>query len=122
MDRQLDESLTHWPDVLRLAAVFGISERVAIRYVNVAKAFLEPIVGQHQYCLVYDRPLTDRGLTWCELVGWWAEQHRGPATEREHALSLYDRLVKSLDNKAETYCFAATPALGGRAADRRRVS
>ncbi len=41
MDRQLEEALTHGPDPLHLTAVFGISERAAIRYANAAKTFLE---------------------------------------------------------------------------------
>ncbi|MGF6884992.1 very-short-patch-repair endonuclease [Nocardia sp. GAS34] len=72
------------------------------------------IVENEQYCLVYNRPLTDRGLTWRELVGWWAEQYPGPATEREHALGLYDRLVKSLDNKTEKTLFRAYSTLYAR--------
>ncbi len=48
MDRQLEEALTHGPDALHLAAVFGISERAAIRYANAAKAFLESALEQNQ--------------------------------------------------------------------------
>ncbi|KUL32174.1 hypothetical protein [Streptomyces regalis] len=42
MDRQLEEALTHGPDALHLAAVFGISERAAMRYAatDAARAFL----------------------------------------------------------------------------------
>ncbi|MBC2908249.1 hypothetical protein [Streptomyces cupreus] len=46
MDRQLEEALTHGPDALHLAAVFGISERAAIRYAKAAKAFLESPLEQ----------------------------------------------------------------------------
>ncbi|MEU9366883.1 hypothetical protein AB0D71_19560 [Streptomyces avermitilis] len=42
------EALTHGPDALHLAAVFGISERAAIRYANAAKAFLESSLEQNQ--------------------------------------------------------------------------
>lgn len=48
MDRQLEEALTHGPDALHMAAVFGISERAAIRYANAAKAFLESSLEQNQ--------------------------------------------------------------------------
>ncbi|WP_327417444.1 hypothetical protein [Streptomyces sp. NBC_01233] len=48
MDRQLEEALTHGPDALHLTAVFGISERAAIRYANAAKAFLESSLEQNQ--------------------------------------------------------------------------
>jgi hypothetical protein len=39
-DRQLEESLTHGPDPLHLAAVFGIHENTAIRYANAARQLL----------------------------------------------------------------------------------
>ncbi|MGX1885355.1 hypothetical protein [Streptomyces sp. NPDC055287] len=48
MDRQLEEALTRGPDALHLAAVFGISERAAMRYANAAKAFLESALEQNQ--------------------------------------------------------------------------
>jgi hypothetical protein len=35
-DRQLDEALTHDGDPLHLAAVFGLDDKTAIRYVNAA--------------------------------------------------------------------------------------
>jgi len=41
MDRQLEEALSHGPDPLHLVAVFGISERAAIRYANAARQFLD---------------------------------------------------------------------------------
>lgn len=68
------------------------------------------IVEHAEHCLVYDRPLTERGLTWRELVGWWADQRpNAPEDERERARELYDRLVRSLANDVEkklfrTYC------------------
>jgi hypothetical protein len=46
MNRQLEEALTHGSDALHLAAVFGISERAAIRYANAARAFLETPLEQ----------------------------------------------------------------------------
>ena len=64
------------------------------------------IVENAQHCLVYDRPLAERGLTWRDLVGWWNEQHPGPGIERDHARELYNRLVKSLgDNPVEKTLF-----------------
>ncbi|MEV8476234.1 hypothetical protein [Streptomyces sp. NPDC051173] len=41
VDRQLEEALTHGPDALHLAEVFGLDEKTAIRYANSAKALLE---------------------------------------------------------------------------------
>jgi hypothetical protein len=37
------------------------------------------IVENGQYCLVYDRPLGEHGLSWQELVNWWIGT-RHPAT------------------------------------------
>ncbi|MEW9551169.1 hypothetical protein [Nonomuraea sp. NPDC050783] len=41
MDRQLEEALAQGPDALHLAAIFGISERAAIRYANAARQLRE---------------------------------------------------------------------------------
>lgn len=40
-DRQLEEALTHGPDPLHLAEVFGLDEKTAIRYANSARQLLE---------------------------------------------------------------------------------
>lgn len=37
VDRQLDEAVTHGPDPLHLAAVFGLDDKTAIRYANAAR-------------------------------------------------------------------------------------
>ncbi|MFJ3310680.1 hypothetical protein ACIPSA_48575 [Streptomyces sp. NPDC086549] len=49
MDRQLEAALTHGPDALHLAVVFGISERAAIRYANADMAILESLLEQNQW-------------------------------------------------------------------------
>ncbi len=41
VDRQLEEALTHGPDPLHLAAVFGLDEKTAIRYAASARQLLE---------------------------------------------------------------------------------
>ena len=41
VDRQLEEALTHGPDPLHLAEVFGIAEMTAIRYATAARQILE---------------------------------------------------------------------------------
>ncbi|MCY0924380.1 MULTISPECIES: hypothetical protein [unclassified Streptomyces] len=41
VDRQLEEALTHGPDPLHLAEVFGLDEKTAIRYANSARQLLE---------------------------------------------------------------------------------
>jgi hypothetical protein len=40
-DRQLEEALTHGPDPLHLAAVFGLDDTTAIRYATIARQLLE---------------------------------------------------------------------------------
>lgn len=71
------------------------------------------IVAHGEHCLVYDRPLTDSGLTWGELVAWWASMHgedREASLDVDTAHDLYRRLEASLaGNDAEklvfrTYC------------------
>jgi hypothetical protein len=39
------------------------------------------VVENGQYCLFYNRPLTDAGLTWNDMVAWWAD-HLNTATRR----------------------------------------
>ncbi|MFG2987364.1 hypothetical protein ACGFYQ_40095 [Streptomyces sp. NPDC048258] len=41
VDRQLEEALTHGPDPLHLALVFGIDEKTAIRYADSARRLLK---------------------------------------------------------------------------------
>ena len=48
LDRQLEESLTHGPDPLHLAAVFGISPGTAIRYAAAARQLRTTPAELHQ--------------------------------------------------------------------------
>jgi hypothetical protein len=58
------------------------------------------ITANGEYCLVYDRPLDDAGLTWRTLVAWWNALH--PAEdERRTALDLHSRLLRSLNDGPE---------------------
>ncbi|MEV7237242.1 hypothetical protein AB0N06_25740 [Streptomyces sp. NPDC051020] len=41
VDRQLEEALTHGPDPLHLAEVFGLDEKTAMRYADSARQLLE---------------------------------------------------------------------------------
>lgn len=41
VDRQLEEALTHGPDPLHLAVVFGLDEKTAIRYASLARQLLQ---------------------------------------------------------------------------------
>jgi len=47
VDRQLDEALTHGPDPLHLAAVFGLADTTAIRYSDAARQLLQTAAEQH---------------------------------------------------------------------------
>jgi hypothetical protein len=68
------------------------------------------VVENEQYCLFYDRPLSEAGLTWAELVDWWRATNGlegEPDVEVGH--SLYRRLFESLASPPErtlfrTYC------------------
>ena len=65
------------------------------------------IVRNEEYCLIFDRPLSDEGLLWKDLVDWWIDR------ENLHNLNrigqnreLYKRLILSLDgNKPEKTFF-----------------
>ncbi|MFJ9034910.1 hypothetical protein ACIRQP_42250 [Streptomyces sp. NPDC102274] len=46
VDRQLEEALTHGPDPLHLAEVFGLDEKTAMRYADSARALLEQSAEQ----------------------------------------------------------------------------
>jgi hypothetical protein len=75
------------------------------------------IIENAEYCLVYDRPLGENGLTWGELVDWWTEGARHPPAPRQAAHDLYARLSRSLANDAEkfffrTYCARYAHAAG----------
>jgi hypothetical protein len=47
VDRQLEEALTHGPDPLHLAAVFGLDEQTALRYAEAARHVLETEAERH---------------------------------------------------------------------------
>jgi hypothetical protein len=56
------------------------------------------IARNAEYCLVYDRPVAEAGLTWRELVQWWADAHPDPEADLvAQARALYQRLIVSLD-------------------------
>ncbi|WP_405573711.1 hypothetical protein OG418_49615 [Streptomyces phaeochromogenes] len=46
VDRQLEEALSHGPDPLHLAEVFGLDAKTAIRYTDSARALLEQAAEQ----------------------------------------------------------------------------
>jgi len=61
------------------------------------------IVKNQEYCLIYDRPLLEKGLLWEELVDWWRDEKELPnLTGFEQRNKLFDRLKISLgDNHPE---------------------
>ncbi|MEU6232191.1 hypothetical protein [Kitasatospora sp. NPDC047058] len=67
------------------------------------------IVENAENCLVFDHQLPPNGLTWSQMVTWWAELHQVPAVGIDSAHQLYARLFASLDSGPEqilfrTYC------------------
>lgn len=78
-----------------------------------------------EYCLFYDRPMGNSGLSWGELTNWWRGAAKlGGQSDQEVARSLYKRLSASMANNGaelmvfRTYCeryktdqAAALPAL-----------
>ncbi|WP_156325339.1 hypothetical protein [Nonomuraea sp. SBT364] len=65
------------------------------------------IIKNEQHCLVYHQPLQPSGLTWRDLVAWWAEKTDRPADDIETAASLFRRLSASLASPAEERLFNA---------------
>jgi very-short-patch-repair endonuclease len=73
------------------------------------------ITENAEYCLVYDRPLSEQGLSWRNLTAWWASMHDLQGSERESALSLYRRLEESMaNNECERLIFRTYAELYGR--------
>lgn len=64
-------------------------------------------------CLVYDRPLSDDGLTWDDLVAWWVDREQG-GDGNDDRLSLAARLERSLDDGPELQLFRTYRTLGKR--------
>ena len=63
------------------------------------------IVKNAEFCLVYNWPLDEDGLSWRKLASWWQEQQNEP-DESSARKSLGTRLFKSLDNPAEQKVFS----------------
>jgi very-short-patch-repair endonuclease len=64
------------------------------------------IVKNEEYCLVYNKPILERGLLWTDLIDWWAEQPQAASLARkEQEQQLYQRLLVSLESPPETLLF-----------------
>ncbi len=61
------------------------------------------IVANAEYCLVYDKPITSKGLLWNDLVSWWKEKSGSIDDQVER--KLYSRLKASLGSKVEELLF-----------------
>lgn len=86
-------------------AADGPKPRIALR--DALNNVIEVLEGAER-CLIYDRPLPPDGLSWGELVDWWAAA-QSITEERVAATSLYRRLLRSLASPPEellfkTYC------------------
>jgi hypothetical protein len=65
------------------------------------------IVKNKEYCLVYNRPISERGLSWEELVDWWRDREGLGGMERsDQRWGLYHRLLESIaKNECECILF-----------------
>jgi len=61
------------------------------------------IVANAEYCLVYDKPITSKGLLWSDFILWWQEKSGCGESQAEH--SLYLRLKASLGSEVEKLLF-----------------
>src|SRR5713226_109960 len=61
------------------------------------------IVANAEYCLVYDKPITSKGLLWSDLVSWWKE--KSGCDDELVEQNLYLRLKASLGSKVEEFLF-----------------
>ncbi len=64
------------------------------------------VVENSEFCLYYDRPLGDGGLSWSDLVQWWA-QNLNTTNIDLAAKSLWQRLNQSLASDPERHLFRA---------------
>ncbi|TKH04407.1 hypothetical protein FC678_24660, partial [Peribacillus simplex] len=63
------------------------------------------IVKNAENCLVYDRPIPNAGLSWNDMVVWWADIKGLKEVDAETEVSLYKRLLNSLDSEPEKILF-----------------
>jgi very-short-patch-repair endonuclease len=63
------------------------------------------IVRNAEFCLVFDQPIPQHGLTWQQLVHWYASLEGLDATARETTVLLYQRLKRSLGSEPERRMF-----------------
>lgn len=73
------------------------------------------ITKNEECCLVFDKPLSEHGLTWRDLTLWWAgAESLDTEAERHKARELYNRLLRSMrDNEVEQLIFRSYCSLYG---------
>jgi very-short-patch-repair endonuclease len=81
-------------------ATIGPKPRIVLR--DAINNIIE-IVEHADTCLIFDRALNRPGLTWDELVDWWAET--SPTAGPDPARSLFRRLRDSLSSPPERLLF-----------------
>jgi len=74
--------------------IFASSVKPDLRLSDAISNDVEVLTNQEQV-LVYDRSISDSGLTWHELQNWWEDTHSISNTENGKR-TLYQRLLKSL--------------------------
>lgn len=62
------------------------------------------IVNNAEYCLVYERPISNNGLTKREMIDWWSDRE-GIADDTIARRGLYERLKRSLASDGERNLF-----------------
>jgi len=62
------------------------------------------IVKNAEYCLVYNRPIKYSGLSWVEMVDWWANLNQ-TVPSLEQAVNLRARLRSTLASEPEKILF-----------------
>lgn len=73
--------------------IFASSVKPDLRFVDAINNDIE-VVSRSDKVLIYDRPISDEGLTWQQLQDWWADfRGLGPGDAKA---SLYRRLKSSL--------------------------
>jgi hypothetical protein len=80
----------------------GPKPRIVLR--DAINNFIE-VVENAEFCLFYDRPLGEAGLTWAELLDWWKHTKGLEGQADEVARDLYPRLSRSLASPPEKTLF-----------------
>ena len=84
-------------------AANGLKPRIVLR--DAINNVIE-ITENAEFCLVYDQPLSEKGLSWRELTAWWTLKQGLIGDEIDSARKLYRRLDEAIaDNEYERLVF-----------------